>query len=560
MIRSLGTNVREGRNTVTVPLAIRAPQPRALFGEEEPISGAAIAETLVPHGGAFASASTLAAAVGSAQEQHEATANPVVVVGDAPPLRFILDPHDVRMHDNRLHVIGVMSNPELFRRRPLLATEFMSRLAATPGVVLHVVEGSLNANPFQITREGGSTHYRLRLADSMWHKENLANIALSRLPDSWQYGALVDMDITFLLADWLRATLEALQHHPVVQMWSDAVDTGPRGEVLAVFKSFAFCHFHGLPRSKCRRNLMAGATEPGVGGGGTADTATVSSVAAPRAVSGCKRNASAAGLPATQNVRDATTAAAAASCAAASAAESSAGAASLGTATPALPPHSGATNDDDTATRDTYAWHNKGSSASAAAAARGAGVRADAYEWHSGGAEGRGPALPRDMEAPARTFYWHPGYAWAFTRHAMNTLGGFFDAAILGAGDFHFAQALIGDVLASVPREARAACPAYVSKLLAYATRAARLHGDVGYVRGTVKHDHHGPKQKRQYMERWDIFKILKERTGEDFNPDTDIYKDTNGAWRFAPGPRGTLLKRLLRRMFMERDEDSTEP
>jgi hypothetical protein len=40
-------------------------------------------------------------------------------------------------------------------------------------------------------------------------------------------------------------TLNALQHHPVVQPFSHVIDLGPHGEALETHKGFAYCHLQG---------------------------------------------------------------------------------------------------------------------------------------------------------------------------------------------------------------------------------------------------------------------------------------------------------------------------
>lgn len=58
---------------------------------------------------------------------------------------------------------------------------------------------------------------------SLWQKERLLNLAISRLPDSVDAVAWVDADVLFRDDLWAKKTLEALHRHHVVQPWSKAV-------------------------------------------------------------------------------------------------------------------------------------------------------------------------------------------------------------------------------------------------------------------------------------------------------------------------------------------------
>jgi hypothetical protein len=47
--------------------------------------------------------------------------------------------------------------------------------------------------------------------------------------------------------------------------------------------------------------------------------------------------------------------------------------------------------------------------------------------------------------------FGHPGYAWAYTRQALEHVGGLVETAALGAADHHMAMALINKVGDSIP-------------------------------------------------------------------------------------------------------------
>jgi len=312
------------------------------------------------------------------------------------------------------YVIAVMTNPERFKTRPRLFKEFMLRMNKY-GANLYVVEGVFGDRDFEVTEASNPRHIQIRTNSEVWLKENLINIGISRLPANWEYVAWIDGDIDFVRPDWMEETVHELQHHPVVQMFEDAVDLGPNHQIIATHKGFASCYKTGVPYKRGK-----------------------------------------------------------------------------------------------------------------------AGKAGETLGYYYGK---NGPGS-----------YWHPGYAWAATRHAINTFGGMFDCAIAGAGDHHMACALIGEGKASVPSKIH---PNYKKYVLAWEERALRLHKNIGYISGTIYHYWHGKKRDRKYKDRWSILIDNK------FNPSADIYKDWQGVWTLYPGHE--KLRDDLREYFKSRNEDSID-
>jgi hypothetical protein len=116
------------------------------------------------------------------------------------------------------------------------------------GAKLYVIEGAFGDRDFEVTDPANSRHIQIRTESELWHKENLINIAISRLPADWKYVAWIDGDIDFVRPDWIEETVHELQHHPVVQMFEDAIDMGPDHEIITLFKSFGYCYKNNLPR------------------------------------------------------------------------------------------------------------------------------------------------------------------------------------------------------------------------------------------------------------------------------------------------------------------------
>ena len=140
----------------------------------------------------------------------------------------------------------------------------------------------------------------------------------------------------------------------------------------------------------------------------------------------------------------------------------------------------------------------------------------------------------------------HPGYAWAATRGALDAVGGFIDHGILGSGDRHMADAMIGKVdlgyHPDIHTNYKALCLAWQKRCLTYSNM------NVGYMSGTINHYFHGSKNNRQYTSRW---KLLVDHQ---YDPMTDVVRDTQGLWTLDHTRRE--LRDDIRRYFRARHED----
>jgi hypothetical protein len=150
--------------------------------------------------------------------------------------------------DAPLYVVAVVSNPARFASRYRLYRDF-ARHATDSGAELFTVELAYGERPFEVTEAGNPRHVRFRTRSEIWHKENLINLGIARLPSDWKYVAWVDADLQFARPDWVQETLQRLQHSPIVQMWSHALDLGPDNEPIQSHVSFGYCHVEGVPYS-----------------------------------------------------------------------------------------------------------------------------------------------------------------------------------------------------------------------------------------------------------------------------------------------------------------------
>ncbi len=159
--------------------------------------------------------------------------------------------HEINHHhpSNRLNVIAVVSNPVAYKSRYLLFKKFQAYMA-TQDVNLIIVELAMAHRDFEVTESGNPNHVQVRAHTELWHKENLVNAGFAALPHDWQYAAWLDADIEFLNKDWVHDTLNALQIHPVVQMFQNAIDMGPDGQALQTHTGFGYMYAKGMPMGK----------------------------------------------------------------------------------------------------------------------------------------------------------------------------------------------------------------------------------------------------------------------------------------------------------------------
>ena len=143
--------------------------------------------------------------------------------------------------------------------------------------------------------------------------------------------------------------------------------------------------------------------------------------------------------------------------------------------------------------------------------------------------------------------FGHPGYAWAYTRQALEWVGGLIESAGLGAADHHQAMALIGRVDESIPENIS---EAYKAPLRLWQSRAmANIHKNISFVPGTIEHRWHGQKALRAYVDRWQILINNK------FDPSTDLKKNTYGVVELASNKPELRLD--IDRYFRSRNEDA---
>jgi len=150
------------------------------------------------------------------------------------------------MNNNKiLYVVIPLNNPRRYKKRFELYEKFMIRILREPNIRVYTVELAFADRDHKVVEHShvehsNHTYIQLRSDQELWHKENLINLGVSRLPIDWEYVAWIDADIAFNNEDWVMETIEQLQHYPVVQMFQTAIDLGPDGRALQIHSGFAY--------------------------------------------------------------------------------------------------------------------------------------------------------------------------------------------------------------------------------------------------------------------------------------------------------------------------------
>jgi hypothetical protein len=163
------------------------------------------------------------------------------------------------------HVVTMVSNSARYASRYRLYREFADRMEAA-GVKLWTAEVAFGDRPFEVTDPNNFHHLQLRSENELWLKERALNLVIQRVTEQypdWKYVAWIDADLDWLgqavygglshvsgepltgVRQWLKETWHALQQCHWVQMFQNAVDMGPRGEIIQTHTGFAYSYRHG---------------------------------------------------------------------------------------------------------------------------------------------------------------------------------------------------------------------------------------------------------------------------------------------------------------------------
>lgn len=141
------------------------------------------------------------------------------------------------------------------------------------------------------------------------------------------------------------------------------------------------------------------------------------------------------------------------------------------------------------------------------------------------------------------------GHAWAMRRHLLQPVG-FYEAMIVGGGDYVFLQAALGQFEAV--RTGHGWTSPDSRQYRHFLRWAERFHGIVqsriGMVPGDIFNLWHGELLDRRYMQRHQIL------TAHDFDPDRDIAIDPHGSLCWSSDK--PALHEAVRNYFRTRQED----
>jgi len=133
---------------------------------------------------------------------------------------------------------------------------------------------------------------------------------------------------------------------------------------------------------------------------------------------------------------------------------------------------------------------------------------------------------------------YHCGFGWAFKRQWYNQ-SGFYDMAIIGSGDGIFAYALFGKEYPNIKT-----CRFYKRSINVW--RKTIQTPKVSYIRTDVYHLFHGTTDKRQYLDRNEIFKNVP-------NIEEIIRRNEFGVYSLSD----VDLNKQTYRYFLMRSDDS---
>lgn len=146
-----------------------------------------------------------------------------------------------------------------------------------------------------------------------------------------------------------------------------------------------------------------------------------------------------------------------------------------------------------------------------------------------------------------------PGLAWACTRKAWDDVGGLFDSAIWGGGDWHMGHALIEKVETMMRNDLHRN---YKKQVMQWYERCrTHIRRNVGTVEGVIFHNWHGRKTQRGYNAKHELLSKFG------FDPMRHLKRDAQGLYQLHDD-RSTAfvqIRDMMRRIAAERNEDANE-
>jgi hypothetical protein len=157
------------------------------------------------------------------------------------------------------------------------------------------------------------------------------------------------------------------------------------------------------------------------------------------------------------------------------------------------------------------------------------------------------PSKPCEVPWPG----W-PGLAWGCNRRAWDAVGGLFDVAVWGGGDYDMGFAMI-ERASEIHLESH---PNYQKLLLEWEDRCRwGIRRNVGVMEGAILHHWHGQKNLRRYTAK------RKLMAGTAFDPLKHLKRDSQGLWQLHDDGSENFIRfrDVMRQIAKGRNEDSID-
>jgi hypothetical protein len=108
---------------------------------------------------------------------------------------------------------------------------FLEEAVKYPNVELILSEGIFSdVEPLPDFSSSIYKHLKYNYTSKIWIKENLINLAISTLPEDWEFVSWIDKDISFENKDWAEKTIKLLGEKGIIQPWSSCIFLDAEGE------------------------------------------------------------------------------------------------------------------------------------------------------------------------------------------------------------------------------------------------------------------------------------------------------------------------------------------
>ena len=137
------------------------------------------------------------------------------------------------------YVITVVFNPARSRTRIKLYSNFKKQMEKF-GARLITVECVYENSPFTLTQPNYEPYnIQVKTNSAFFQKENLINLAVSKLPHDAKYIAWIDYEVEFTNHNWLNDSIKALNMFKIAQLFDEISLFNVNGEEIGREKGFA---------------------------------------------------------------------------------------------------------------------------------------------------------------------------------------------------------------------------------------------------------------------------------------------------------------------------------